>query len=350
MQKKFLPLLILALQGSALLAAPAVPQMSTSLKGMDYGLGQNMPENLVINNRVLLKILGKPISVIDVVKKMDLFFYRQYPELASSIPARYQFYASGWRTILSSLIDDQLILADAEERKITVTDGEVREELEKLFGPEVVINLDKIDMTLDEAFELLKTELLVQKMTNIMVRSRALTDVHPKSVRERYQELIQANPPQEFMVYQILSVRGEEHERVAKKAHALLTEQNVPFKEIVAALDEPKAEVSYSEEYEQKEKDLSLAYRAVLKTLSAGMASAPVSKKDVSRIFCLKEMRKEEGLTFGNKSDELKQELLSQAFNDRNTAYRQKLRKDYGLTDRYLNSLIPEDLQPFSMN
>ena len=127
---------------------------------------------------------GKAISVMDVVRKMDLLFYRQYPDLASSAMARYQFYTSGWRSVLGAVIDDYLIVADAEEKEITVNDGEVREELEKMFGPDVVLNLDQLGMTLEEAFDLLKTELTVQRMTAIMVRSKAITDVHPLSVRK----------------------------------------------------------------------------------------------------------------------------------------------------------------------
>ena len=138
----------------------------------NFSFDQNYPENIIINNRILLKINGKAITVIDVVRKMDLLFYRQYENLASSAIARYQFYNTGWRTVLGMVIDDYLIMADAEEKQIKVNDGEVREELQRLFGPDVVLNVDKLGMTLEEAFELIKTELIVQRMTSMMVAVR----------------------------------------------------------------------------------------------------------------------------------------------------------------------------------
>ena len=39
---------------------------------------------LVVNNQILAKVNGKPISVIDIMKKMDLLFYRRFPQYTSS--------------------------------------------------------------------------------------------------------------------------------------------------------------------------------------------------------------------------------------------------------------------------
>lgn len=315
----------------------------------EYGFDQSYPENLIIKNRILLKINGKPISVMDVVRKMDLIFYRQYPDLASSMMARYQFYQSGWRMVLGTVIDDSLIMADAAEKEVQVNDGEVREELEKLFGPDVVINLDKLGMTLEEAFDLLKTEITVQRMTGVMVRSKAMAEVYPISVRKKYERVLEENPVQNFLIYQILSIRGEEHERVAQEAYTLLHEQKLPFEEIVARLQKEGVEISLSNEYRQKEKDLSLSYKAVLETLSAGMASAPVSTSKGSRLFCLKGVEKVDPPPFKEVSEGLKRALTQELIEKRGSEYRNKLRKQYGVTDQYLSHLIPEDLQPFSL-
>ena len=40
-------------------------------------------EKLVINNRPLFKIHGQMISLLDVVKKMDLFIYENNPAIIS---------------------------------------------------------------------------------------------------------------------------------------------------------------------------------------------------------------------------------------------------------------------------
>lgn len=344
--KTILSLILLDLAFSIGYAAPGA-----MTPGFEYSFDQSYPENLVINNRILLKINGKPITVMDVVRKMDLLFYRQYPDLASSQVARYQFYTNAWRSLLAATIDDQLIMADAEEKKVEVNDGEVREELEKLFGPDVVLNLDKMGLTLQEAFDLLKTELTVQRMTAIMVRSKAMPEVNPKNIRERYESFLKENPPQDFWVYQILSIRGKGHETVAQELHRMMEEEKIPFEQVVSVFgkQDPQVEFTYSDEFIQKDKDLSLAYKAVLEALSAGSSSAPVFKKDLSRIFCLKEVKKEEGGVFKEKEEELKADLLQEAMSRHNMAYRTKLREHYGLTEEYLNQVIPEDLHPFAL-
>lgn len=342
--------LLLACLGIFSIVGAAPPSMDFN---SNLSFDQNYPEDIVINNRILLKLNGKAISVMDVVRKMDLLFYRQYANLASSAVARYQFYQSGWRTVLGMVIDDYLIMADAEEKQVKVNDGEVREELEQLFGPQVVLNLDKLGMTLEEAFDLIKTELTVQRMTSMMVRSKAMTDVYPLSVKKRYEKMVAENPIQDVWVYNVLSVRGPGHERVAQEAHRLIKDVGVPFEEVVAQLKTEKVELTYSEVYRQKEKELSVAYRAVLGTLAAGEApssiSAPISNKTVSRLFCLKGIEKEESRSFNAMAEELKKELTGQAMEKHNTEYRTKLRKHYGMTEKYLSHVIPSDLQPFAM-
>lgn len=306
-------------------------------------------QTVVVNNRVLLKINGKPISVMDVVRKMDLIFYRQFPELSSSAAARYQFYTSGWEAMLRAVIDDHLIMADADEKKIEVSEGEVREELEVLFGPDVVLNLDKLGLTLSEALELLKMELTVQRMNMVMVRSKAMAEVPPKKVRRRYEEMLKDQPPQDQWVYQILSVRGENHEQAAQEAYQLLHEHNVQIDEVAEQLSIPNVDISLSDEYTREDDSLSLAYRAVLQTLSAGTFSVPISKDSVSRIFYLKKFEEGKPVPFNDVAEKIKQELTQEIAAKYNEAYRLKLRKHYGITEGYLNRVIPDDFRPFAL-
>lgn len=298
---------------------------------------------------MLLKLNGKAITVLDVVRKMDLMFYRQYPEYASSDAARYQFYTSGWRTVLAAVIDDYLIMADAEEKEVTVNDGEVRQELETLFGPDVVLNLDKAGMTLDEAFDLLKTELTVQRMTSMMVRSKAMTEVKPSGMKKRYENVVAEHPAKKYLTYRVLSIRGAGHESAAQEAHALLADQNVPFEEIVTKLQQKGLEATCSEDFRQVESDLSLSYKAVLATLSVGTVSAPITNEKVSRIFCLKGNETVPPPSFQEVLNDLKDELTQEAFVRHNAEYREKLRDYYGLSEEYLGHIIPQNLKPFAL-
>lgn len=336
--KKMTKILLVSLLCTAYLGA-AQP-------GLDFSFAE--PEELVIHNRVLLKIKGKPLTVMDVVKKMDLLFYRQYPELASNQVAKYQFYSNAWRSILSGVIDDALIMADAEEKKVEITDGEIREELEALFGPDVVLNLDKLGMTLPEALELLKTELTVQRMTGMMVHSRALTEAHPKKIREKYQAFLEKNPPSDTWVYQVLSIRGKNHEESARQAYEALN-QNVPFDKVLSQLKEEGVQVSLSEEYQRAEKDLSLSHKGALQAIGTGLVSTPSSTQDVSRLFVVKKFEKGVAIPFKEMENKLKQEIVSKAVDHYNEVYREGLRTHYGLSSAYLKEVIPDTIKPFAM-
>ncbi len=319
------------------MAAAPVPKKDMGMETQD----------LVINNRVLLKVEGKPISVMDVVKKMDLLFYRQYPEYASSTAARYQYYLNSWRPMLESVIDDYLIMADSKEKKVTVNDGETRQELERLFGPDVVLNLDKAGMTFEEAFELLKRELTVDRMTSMMVHSKAIVGVHPKVMKKRYEKMREANPPLNYWVFRILSIRGEGHQNVAKEAHRLMTEQNVAFEDLISQLQAQGTEIAYSDEYRQKESDLSQNYKSVLEKLAIGGGSAPISNQRLSRLFCLKNIEKVNPPTFKETEEKIKGELMQELVGRYDEEYRKKLRAEYGLKGNYLDQLMPKGQLPF---
>ena len=113
-----------------------------------------------------------------------------------------------------------------EEKKIEVTDGGVREEIEKLFGPNVVIKIDELGLTYDQAFDLVKRELIVQKASGAFVRAKAYADVHPKVIKERYETYLRTNPPQDMWKYQVVTIRGEDADAAAQKAFGYLQEED----------------------------------------------------------------------------------------------------------------------------
>src|SRR5262249_20356447 len=115
----------------------------------------NENKKIFVNNRILAKVNGKAISIMDIMKKMDLLFYKQFPQYAGSTEARHQFYSLYWKNALQDSIDKELIMADAKEAKLEVTGGEIRQELEALFGPNIIANLDKAGISYDDAAEMI---------------------------------------------------------------------------------------------------------------------------------------------------------------------------------------------------
>lgn len=342
---------------SALLLASSLQAFDET--GLSSSMAMNEPKEIIINNRILLKIDGKPISLMDVVKKMDYLFYREYPHLASSTVAKYQFYSINWKQMLDAVINDRLILLDAKEKKMEeVTDGDIRQSMEEFFGPDVVITLDKLGLTFEEAWELIKTELIVRQMNGMMVRSRAQFEIIPKEVKKTYEKMISKMPIENKWIYQTLTIESSDSEKgktAAGRAAALLSEQKLPLSDIANIVKEENISVRLSEEFERKDKELSTAHKAILQTLAIGSASAPVvqsSKKDgaqVYRIFYLKECQEGKKVPLSEIEVKISEELMQKAISRHGESYSKKLRRHYGITEDYLKISLPENFEPFSL-
>lgn len=339
-------LLLLALFPAIILAdVPA--ELPLSLEG----------DQIVVNNRILLKINGKPITVVDAVKKMDLIFYRQYPQLLRSPRARFEFYSTNFQYIFSILVNDRLIMADAEEKKVEVTDGDVREEMESLFGPEVVNNIDTIGLSYDEAWDLLKDEIVVRRMNQMMVQSKAINEIQPKEIKALYEEYIKTNPGDDEWHYRILSFKGKDKEAVRgvmERAMAQLKETKPPV-DSLHFKEESGVEFSLSTEYQRKDKEISKAHKGMLEKLdplSYGKGDLQLNNKDnvwAGRIFYLVEHKKGTPPAFKEMEGKLHEELMQKAIARNAESYLGRLRDRYGVTQEYLNQMTPPDFQPFAL-
>lgn len=314
--------------------------------------------DIVVNNRILLKINGEAISVVDVVKKMDLIFYRQYPQLINNPMARYEFYMTNFQGLFFALVNDYMVLADSEDKEIEVTDGDIREELESLFGPDVVANIDKIGLTFDEAWELLKREITVRRMNMMMVRSKAMSEVHPKELKVLYDEYVKQNPAQNVWHYHILTFKGNEKEKVqnvADKAFLQMTEKNITPFDVSLIFKESDTEFSLSDEFVRSEKEISSSHKAVLEKLNEKGVSHPSLQANlkepyfVAKIFYLKEQKRNVPITFAEIQDKLEHELLQKAVMRYSEQYSEKLRERYGITNEYISQMIPQNFQPFAL-
>ncbi len=180
---------------------------------------------LIVYNRILAKVNGKTISVVDLMKKMDLFLQKNYPDLAHSKAARYQFYSSQWRDYLSQMIDTELMIADAEKLEVKVSEAEVREEILNRFGPNVMPALDKLGLTYEETRQMIHDEMIVQRMMWFRVNSKALVTVNSQDVKDAYQRYCQAHPELQKWQYRVLSIRSPDKtasQALASKAFELL--------------------------------------------------------------------------------------------------------------------------------
>lgn len=323
---------------------------------------QGEPQEIVVSNRILAKVRDKTISVVDVVKQMDIYLNRYYPHLSNSKVARYQFYSSHWRDTLDHMIDNELMMADAESREIKVADGEVRETIQQRFGPNVMGTLEKLHLTYDEARKIIHEELIVQRMNWFRVTSKALQRVNMQDVKAAYAEYCKQNPAKELWKYQMLSIRGgdiADCRQIAEKACLFLAQTP----DLALAAEKLKSELpaetpitlNLSSDYESENKDLAPSVREVLLSLTNGQFSPATEQTSrdgttVLRVFHLKDHTKTDLPKFEQVAAELKDALLQKAANEEMAAYVSKLRSRFNFDAQTIEEQIPAGFEPFSLH
>ncbi|NGX44937.1 MAG: hypothetical protein K940chlam2_00077 [Chlamydiae bacterium] len=317
---------------------------------------------IAVNNRILCRVNGKALSVMDVMKKMDVYIAKVYPELTDNATARYQFFSSNWKHVLTQMVDNELILADAEKMELKVGDAEVRETLYERFGPSIMPALDKLGITLEEAWQMIYSEMAVQRMSWYRVNSKAMAQIGPTDIKTAYLVHLEKNPPKEEWHYRVLSIRAATEEigkMLAQKAHLLLSAQSIAFNDLPEKLEkdeahDPETKVTLSEEYQVQGKDLASSHKDILSTLKAGTCSEPISQVSryshtiVHRIFFLKEYVKSKPPTFDAMNDQLHDELVQAEIEKELPNYLSKLRTRFNFDERVLDEL-PKGFQPFSL-
>lgn len=325
--------------------------------------GHSSAPKIVVQNSILTKVNGTTISMMDVKKKMDMIFHQHYAHLADNPQARFQFYEVSWRRVLSEMIDHELILADAADKEVKLTDGEIREEIESRFGPNVMSTLDKIELTYDEAWKFVKNEMIVQRMNWWFIQAKAITKVTPQEIKQGYRLYLKDHPAYTQWKYQVLTIRAADKqplsEDLPKALFAAIQEQNPTAETLTKFLKDfeskhPSCSLSFSNEFSATDAELSESHRSALANLEAGQYSAPTlqvarDKKQVYRIFYLGEKIAHAASTFEEMAPMIKNELLQKASMETSQNYLVKLRKHYRYDAEHLKETLPDNLTPFSL-
>lgn len=338
----------------------ALAPLSHAADSFLFGKGDNA--HIEVNNRVLAYVNGKAITVMDVMKKMDMVFFKHFPEYTSSPQARYQYYQINWQGTLQELIDKELILADALENKVPLTAGDVRQEMETLFGPNIIANLDKIDLTFDEAFKIVQGDLLLQRTMMIRVNSKAMRSITPQVIREAYNEYAAKNVKEEAWHYQVATIRNPDSANGAETAnlsHKMLTEDKIELdalpKTLKAANVLGKSVVTISDPLYHTQNDMADIIKATLCDMEAGSISQPIAQKSrtdkstVFRIIVLTEKIPAGAVPYSEIENQIKNSLYDKAITKESEAYLKKLRTHYAIQDSYIKEMVPEDFKPFSI-
>jgi hypothetical protein len=328
--------------------------LSLLLSSLTFALPPTAPDNKTINiqNTILATVNGKTISVLDLKEKMDLLFHKSYPDLINSNTARHQFYTSGWKTVLSEMINTELMVFDAQKREIKLEDSEVREEMERRFGPNIMVTLDEIGIPYEKTWKLIKREMIVQRMSWFFVHSKALQRVTPQLIRKNYRLFLEKNPPLETWNYKVISIKTTDEnlaKELAEKIYSLTKKENFEKKFEEIKKSNENVSLNISKEYNMTSQKISDSHKKVLKTLKENSYSTPVkqiskfNKKPIYRIFHLKTHKTKNPPTFEKAAPEIKEKLLQKAAAEESKNYFNKLRKYYG----FVENTALDDFNPF---
>lgn len=350
--KKFTKLICLVgVMGSLCGAAPTLP-----------GLGKE--PKIFLHNRIVTKIHGKTISMYDVQKKMDLFLKRNHPEVYDSVVDRYQFYASSWRATLEDMLHTELILMEAEELKIEIPEGDIKEEMENQFGHKMIDRFEQLGISYDEAHEMIKEEIIVRSLSWYRIWASVMQRVNPEAIKLAYEQHIQGLPNEDTWVYQTITIKdgqSAETEALAKEAYALLSaaSQSDSAEALAQSLREKlpgSAHVTLSNELALTSHELSPSNLKVLENLTPGSFSAPIaggsrsSSNPVYRIFFLKDFKKQQIPDFQELEPKIKNRLTGELATNIGEAYFEKLRKRFCCEDAKVETLTTPNYEPFSIH
>lgn len=329
--------------------------LSAELPSISY----DDPHKIGVQNSILAKVNGTTISMMDVKKKMDFVFYQNFPNLAESNQARLQFYETSWRRMLMEIIDNELILADAADREIKLADAEVREEMETRFGPNVMTMLDKIGLSYDEAWKMIKNDMIVQRMSWWFIQAKAMAKVTPQEIRQSYRLYLKDHPAFTEWKYRVLTLRGEQSREASIALYQEILAQNPSrdnFPDFLKKFEaeHPGCQVAISAEYTASDSELAESHRSALASLTPGSFGAPIQQisrdqQKLYRIFHLSERIEHPAPSFDEMATNLKNELLQKKSMEISQAYIEKLRKFYRFDQTHLNESLPSDLKPFSI-
>jgi len=311
---------------------------------------------LKINNRPLAKIHGKVISLYDVIKMIDMSIFIAAPTYTPSVFEKYQIYSSRWQDVLDEMITNELILLDAEDKGVKVSDGEVREKFLSRLGPNVHENLDKMNLEYEEARNIILSDLTVQKLLDVKVFSKTLQTVTPAMIKIAYKKYLKEHPSVDEWKYQVLSIRGKDElicKFFAEKAYLLLQEEKYSLEKVATLLQEENITIGVSKDFSECSHKISKLHFDVIKTLAPNTISAPVlqtsnfDNSTVFRIFYLKDVRHIPAASFHEIYDALKNQLLSKVYSQEKQLYIDTLKQRFGYNMYDPKIAFPEDYIPF---
>jgi hypothetical protein len=293
--------------------------------------------SIVVENRVLATVRDQVITVIDVMKKLDLIFYQQFPQYRGMPEARYEFYRSNWRKVFEELVDRQLIHSLAEEKQFTVTNGDIREELEEAFGPNVMMNLYEEGLSMHEVHEMMKADILLRRIISFYVHTPVMSLITPEVLRAAYQTKIEELKGRKGFIWRSVTIRAKGKDCPKEEANKIwkLLEKDRQSIESIESTRPEGIECTVSQPFKSEQREVSPVVLKTLEKLPLHSFSEPVAVTCRSdphqswKCYIVDECFDQQPPTFLELEATLRQELATPEVAKRTIAFFDDLRNQY---------------------
>jgi hypothetical protein len=346
----------------ALVALHAVAQ--GSVPG-GLGMASKPRTEIAYSNRPLITINGKTLSLVDVIKKMDFQLLQYAPQVLDNPESRFEYYNQNWRRVYAELVEMELVMIDAEPLKIGISEADIRMELESL-GPQLIIKLDSIGLTLNEAKAMVENDMIMRQMLWYKAYSKALQVITPESIKIAYNDYFKEETlkQKEHWCYQVLTIKSKDSakgEKAAWAAHTLLSKEGSIMAAIPDALKKTlqsssdDVELTLSKDLRVDSHSISKQHHEILCQLQPHEYSQPVVQlaknqgEEVRKIFYLKEHSIDAVKTFQDMASSLKDKLTQIAAEKERKNYIESLKKKLLLSDAEIFESISKEEEPFAL-
>ena len=316
---------------------------------------------IAVNNIPLAKVNSRIISLADVVKELDMRMYLHSPEEYKNVNNRIGFYKESWKRQLDELILLEFLKKEAEEKKIKISDADIRQELVSRYGSDLINKLHEANLTYDDVKNSVKNDILSQQMNWYGFVNKIFYKVGPQTLKTAYDEYIQMNPGNESWKYQFLTVRVKNKEKAEQIAFKIKALDPTAFPHLQALKDsltslfskEEEFKISLTEELSVEDKNIAPAHKTILSNMALESVSAPSfmhqNNEYLIRVFFLKDHIKSEPIPFQQMTEKLKHDLVGRMAEKERGLFFQKLKDKYGYSDDQLYLPLPADFTPFSL-
>jgi hypothetical protein len=310
-------------------------------------------------NRILTNVGERTITVLDVKREMDRDLYVtdksqfEHPEIV------FEFYVKNWRQFLQKMINDEVLVLEADKNKYNVKIHDINKKMEELYGSSSVETVRFLSMTPEQAYEASRKDLIGSHLSWYNVWSKAFLETTPSAIRSAYDAHIAKLPGKDEWTYQAMYFKGKDEKKIedaSTSINSLL--EGGSFLNLTALLDEAGFEteavkVGVSKDITLTTAQLSPNLLKILEKLEAGKMSDVVTAKGKGgysgKVLHLKGFKKEPIPEFATMTDQIRATIMNGLGAKYAHNYFEKLYKKYDIQGLYGTLLQNSQLTPFKL-